>query len=327
MKNPAQRLAKLRSTAGVPSTTEDALLESIGLRLKQQRKRKPVVDIGDDCAVVPAEDTGYDWLLTTDMTVEAVHFTVETHPARAVGWRALARGLSDIAAMGGKPLYCLVSISLGANTGERWLYQFYEGLIELAQRFQVEVVGGDLGHAQCFFCDVVLVGRVPRSQALRRSGARPGDRLFVSGLLGGSACGLRTKRGAAWQKHLRPQPRIELGQYLRAKLKATACIDVSDGFLLDLHRLCRLSGVAARIDQDLPIFPGATEEEGLAGGDDYELIFTVPAGQPVPRSYRQVSLHEVGCIIEGKPGEVIYKGQVQSPRGYDHLALRVGRKR
>ncbi|MGC8792259.1 MAG: thiamine-phosphate kinase, partial [Bryobacteraceae bacterium] len=193
-----------------------------------------VVGIGDDCAVYRPAGAREDLLLTTDWLIEGVHFLRETHPAAAVGWKALARGLSDIAAMGGKPRLCLLSLALAPWTTERWVESFFRGFRRLARAARVTLAGGDLARAERMACDMVVVGTAPRGRALLRSGARPGDEIYVSGRLGGSALGLATRRGAAWKRHLRPEPRLELGAYLR-RLGATAAMDVSDGLSLDLH--------------------------------------------------------------------------------------------
>src|SRR6185369_1711169 len=142
-------------------------------------------------------------------------------------------GLSDIAAMGGEPRFCLLSLALAPWTDPRWVDRFYAGLLKAG----VPLVGGDLGHADKLACDIVVCGAVPRGKALRRDGARAGDSIYVSGRLGGSALGLATRSGVAWKRHTYPEPRLTLGQYLRRELGATAAMDLSDGLSLDLRRL------------------------------------------------------------------------------------------
>ncbi|MGB9604386.1 MAG: thiamine-phosphate kinase, partial [Bryobacteraceae bacterium] len=161
-------------------------------------------------------------------------------------------------------------------------------------------------------------GTAPRGRALLRSGARPGDEIYVSGRLGGSALGLATRRGAAWKRHLRPEPRLELGAYLR-RLGATAAMDVSDGLSLDLHRLCLASGVAAELEDTLPVFPGASLDQALHGGEDYELLFTTSADTRVPRSYRGVELTRIGRIVRGRAGRIVLAGEKLRPLGWDHF--------
>ena len=273
--------------------------------------------IGDDCAIYRRR--GEDLLFTTDMTIEDVHFRRETHPAEAVGWKTLARGLSDIAAMGGTPRFCLLSLALAPWSDERWIERFYTGLLRLARKYGVALAGGDLAHAERVACDIVVCGSVPRGKALRRDGARPGDHIYVSGRLGGSALGLASGAGAAWKKHLKPEPRIALGHFVREKLCATACMDLSDGLSLDLYRLCLASGVAAQLDGPIPTFRGATPEQALDGGEDYELLFTVRPRTQVPRSFDGLPLQRIGTIRKGRPGLVEIEGRPLPPRGYDHF--------
>jgi thiamine-monophosphate kinase len=264
-----------------------------------------VLGIGDDCAIYRSPSA--DLLLTTDMMIEDVHFRRATHPADAVGWKTLARGLSDIAAMGGTPRLCLVSLAVASWADQRWIDAFYGGLLRLARRTGVSLAGGDLGHAERVMCDIVVCGDVPRGRALRRDGARPGDAVYVSGRLGGSALGLETECGTAWKRHLRPEPRLELGLVLR-RLRATACIDLSDGLSLDLHRLCLASKVTAELDGPIPLFRGASIDQALNGGEDYELLFTLRPGAKAPPSTTRI-----GTIRKGKPGGPL------PPRGYDHF--------
>jgi len=272
--------------------------------------RGVLLGIGDDCAVFRPPGAREDLLFTTDLLIEGVHFLREAHPASAVGWRTLARGLSDIAAMGGRPRFCLVSLALAEWADRRWVDGFYRGLLKLAWREGVALVGGDLSHAERVMCDVVVCGGAPKGKWLRRDGARPGDGIYVSGELGASALGLRTRRGRAWRLHLKPEPRLELGRLLRTRFHATAAMDLSDGLSLDLHRLCLASRVAAELDQ-VPVFPRATLEDALHGGEDYELLFTLPCETDAfPR---------LGTIVPGKPGAVRLAGEPLEPRGYDHF--------
>jgi thiamine-monophosphate kinase len=249
--------------------------------------------IGDDCAIYrPA--AGEELLFTTDQMIENIHFT-RAQSASSIGERALARSLSDIAAMGGEPKFCLVAL---AASETKWVEDFYRGLLRLAKRTGVALAGGDLARDQKVHCDVMVCGSVPRGKALRRDGARVGDSIFVSGRL-----------GKPWDRRI--QPRLALGQSLRGA--ATSCIDLSDGLSLDLHRLCKASGVAAEIDR-VPVFRGATEERALHGGEDYELLFTLAEGARAPRGVTRI-----GRAVRGAAGQIHFRGRPLEARGYDHF--------
>src|SRR5215471_18515778 len=187
-------------------------------RTTRVRKGDLALGVGDDCAIARGPARSEDWLFTTDMLIEDVHFERTTYSAEDAGWKALARGLSDIAAMGGWPKFCLVSLAIAPWTNQQWISGFYRGLLEHG----IAVAGGDLARTDRVMADLVVVGSVARGRALRRDGARAGDEIYVSGELGASALGLATKRGAAWRIHRRPKPRLELGRFLREKLGATA---------------------------------------------------------------------------------------------------------
>ena len=279
-----------------------------------------VVGIGDDCAVFRPSASREDLIFTTDMTIERVHFLRETHPPEAVGWKTLARGLSDIAAMGGVPRFCLLSLALAPWTDQGWVDRFYRELLRLARQENVTLAGGDLARAEQVTADIVVCGSVPRGKALRRDGARPGDQVFVSGRLGGSALGLETRRGAAWARHLRPEPRLALGRYVREKLRATACMDLSDGLSIDLHRLCMASGCSAELDGTIPVQRGATLAQALDGGEDYELLFTVRPRAVVPERFDKLALTRVGTVRAGRPGLVEMGGKKLKAGGWDHFA-------
>ena len=265
------------------------------------------VGIGDDCAVFrPKPD--HDLLFKTDPMIEDIHFTRDLDPA-TVGHRALARNLSDIAAMGGDPQFCLVSLALpeelAANQiGADWIDLFYRGLMNLAKRTGTALAGGHLARAERIFCDVIVCGSVPRGKALLRSGAKPGDALYVSGRL-----------GHPWDSRF--EPKLSLGRRLRGR--ATSCIDVSDGLSLDLFRLCRESKVAAEVDR-VPIVRGATLDRALHGGEDYELLFTMPPRLAPPKGTTRIGTivrPQVG--VKGSPGFVRFQGQPLEPRGHDHF--------
>jgi thiamine-monophosphate kinase len=307
-----------------PVVTEVDMLEVEIVERIRRLARPPrggglVLGIGDDCAICRPRGAAEDLLFTSDMLIEGVHFLPATHGPEDIGWKALARGLSDIAAMGGEPRFSLVSLALARWADAKWIDAFYRGLLRLARREGVALIGGDLARGPHLMCDIVVCGAVPRGQALRRSGARPGDAIYVSGALGGSDLGLARGAGRAWRRHLRPEPRLALGRFLR-RLGATAAMDLSDGLSLDLHRLCRASRVKAEISAP-PVYPGATLRQALDGGEDYELLFTAPPRSPVPPEFEGLPLTRIGTMRRGAPS-VDLDGVPLPPRGWDHFRRR-----
>ena len=300
--------------------------------------------IGDDCAVLRPR-SGHDVLVTTDFSLEGVHFRRDWHPPSAAGHRCLARGLSDLAAMGAVPLAAFLSLALPAGlrkraAGKRWLDGFTTGLLALAAATGTPLAGGDTATAPAdlVLVDIVLLGSAPRGKELRRSGARPGDRLYVTGCLGGSAAELealarqpaRFRQAAAdgAHPHLFPQPRLLQGQYLSRHGTATAAIDLSDGLSTDLHHLCQASGVGALLLADqLPLHqslqlvePKKALQMALHGGEDYELLFTAPGSMRVPARIAGVPVRCIGSITREKAVMVQLDGKLQFLRrgGWEH---------
>ena len=268
--------------------------------------------IGDDCAILSLPP-GHELLVTTDFSLEGIHFRRDWHPPDSVGHRCLTRGLSDIAAMGGEPLAAFLSLAVPPQLPQSWIREFIRGFMRLAQRFGITLAGGDTAESpDGVLADIVVVGGVPKGKAVLRSGARSGDRIFVSGDLGGSAAavlqmntGGRKVSASRFPRHFYPEPRIALGQILRKKKLATAMIDTSDGLSTDLSHLCEESGVGAEIDPALiPRARVGAKPVGLDlalhGGEDYELLFTVPAGQQVPSRLAGVRLTQIGRITRSR---------------------------
>jgi thiamine-monophosphate kinase len=327
-----------------------------------ERVRPPSVEkgvklgIGDDAALV-AVKSGHELILTTDMSIEDVHFTRRLHPPQAVGHRALARSLSDVAAMGGVPRYVLVSLAISKDVTRDWVSGFYRGMLALGHRFGVRLVGGDIALIPGrTFIDVLVAGEVPRGKALRRSGARAGDQIFVSGRLGLSTLGLRLlqsglaqallpvrKAGAscpqaqarvpvplareAVHAHLYPEPQCALGRFLSERRMASALMDLSDGLSTDLSRLCAASGVGARLWAAMlpgPNLPEAADSLQLAlhGGEDYQLLFTVPPRKAsrLPSKFQGRPLYHIGEIEASKGIKLAMpEGDVHTlePAGWD----------
>jgi len=313
-------------------------------RARSSRLGKGVnLGIGDDAALL-AVKRGHELILTTDMSIEGVHFTRRLHPAEAVGHRALSRSLSDVAAMGGVPRYVLVSLAISKQIRRDWVSGFYRGLQALARRFGVQLVGGDTALVPGrTFIDVLVAGEVPKGKALRRSGARTGDQIFVSGPLGLSALGLRLlqskRRGSrlrakaaareAVHAHLYPEPQCALGRFLSGHGMASALIDLSDGLSTDLSRLCAASGVGARLWAAKipgPNLPGAADSLQLAlhGGEDYQLLFTVPQRKVsrLPSRFQGRPLYLLGEIEASKGIKLVMpEGKVHTlePAGWDYF--------
>lgn len=308
--------------------------------------------IGDDCALISTR-AGEELAVTTDLSIAGRHFRLDWHPPEAVGHRALARGLSDLAAMGARPVAAFLSLGLprelvhGAGKRGRWIDRFYDGFFALAESYKTPLAGGDLAESPVAVADIVLIGAVARGRALLRSGARAGDLLYVTGALGGAVAGLaglaklaeasRTKRKsgllipkgleAELTAHLYPQPRIAPGLWLARRGVATAALDISDGLSTDLKHLCEESGVCAEVDADsLPVHAGATLEQALHGGEDYELLFAARPDARVPRAIAGVAVTRIGRVLRrraGRPmvGLVTARGmEPLEARGWEHFA-------
>jgi thiamine-monophosphate kinase len=276
-------------------------------RLAARTTNKAVIrGIGDDCAILGLSP-GHELLVTTDFTVENVHFRRTWHPARAVGHRCLARGLSDIAAMGGEPLACFLSLGLPPRLPQRWVNEFVSGLHRLAQARGIQLAGGDTSAGRQITADIVVIGQVPSGKAILRSGARPGDCVFLTGELGHSAAVLKQlfagKRihSSISDRHFFPQPRLEVGTWLRARGLATSMIDLSDGLSVDLAHICDESRVTATINaSQIPVARDAMLDLAFHGGEDYELLFTASPKARIPKTIRGVKITEIGRITRRK---------------------------
>jgi len=252
------------------------------------KKKFDLQYVGDDCAVLP-KDAKTDLLITADLLVQDVDFRLGWISPEYLGHKALAVSLSDIAAMGGTPLHAMLSIGVPAGLWRTdFIDRFYEGWHALAREFDVELVGGDVSRADACVIDSIVMGEATRSRAFRRTGARPGDVIYVSGTLGGSAAGLKLleaghSEDALIHRHLAPLPRLSLAASLSGLNFVTSMIDVSDGFAADLAHICRASDVGAivyagllPVDEHVVGLFGDEEalELALHGGEDYELVFT-----------------------------------------------------
>ncbi len=311
--------------------TELALIDRIRRASATRPTRTLRLGIGDDCAIL-APPPSHELLVTTDFSLESRHFRRDWHTPQSVGHRTLARGLSDLAAMGAKPLAAFLSLALPKGFDPKWLDGFLAGLLTLARAHAVPLAGGDTAQAPGphILADIVCLGSAPAGRALRRSTARPGDRIFVSGTLGGSAAHLellskpKPKRASTHTPHTHPDPRLTLGQALLRRNLATACIDLSDGLSTDLTHLCESSHVRATLDSAaIPLHPLATGRLPLAlhGGEDYELLFTASPATHIPRTLAGVPLTQIGTITRRSPRHPTLRldGAPLTPAGWQHF--------
>jgi thiamine-monophosphate kinase len=276
--------------------------------------------IGDDAAVLRLAKRA-EWVVTTDAFLENVHFLRRVHPPRAVGYKALARATSDLAAMGARPRYFLLTLALPAACTAKWLDDFLGGMTLAARGFGLILVGGDTTMYPTVVVSLTVIGEIDPGRAILRSGARPGDLICISGRLGEAELGLRlVQKGLHkkkhWKKlvkkHFYPEPRLVLGQWLVEHRCATAMIDTSDGLSTDLGRICKASGVGARLfAEKIPLVSVPSELKRLGldpmrlaldGGEDYELLFTVPQRLAwlLPRKEAGVPVSVIGEITHGK---------------------------
>ncbi len=291
--------------------------------------------IGDDCAVLSTLP-GTETLVTTDFSLEGVHFRREWHPADSIGHRCLTRGLSDIAAMGGEPFAAFLSLALPAELPQRWVDQFFDGLLNTAKPAGVTLAGGDVAQSPVgVLADITVIGSVPEGKAILRSTAQPGDRIFVSGELGAPyalleqmyAAPERRFRASSYPAHFYPQAQLALARFLREKQIPSAMIDISDGLSTDLARLCRASGTGAVLQENaIPIASLNRHEvelrHALHGGDEYQLLFTVPPTHRLPAEYKDIPLSLIGYIVEGDEITIEHDNGYTTelePQGWQHF--------
>jgi thiamine-monophosphate kinase len=326
---------------------ELALIERIRQRAAGRGSSAVRLGIGDDCAVLQPR-AGEELLVTTDFSLEGRHFRRDWHSPQSVGHRTLARGLSDLAAMGARPLAAFLSLALPRNVARDlgWLDGFLDGFLGLALGASAVLAGGDTSESpsEHVLADVVLLGAAPRGKSLRRSGAKPGDLLYCTGSLGGAAAELallsksprrfRAETSAGDHPHLFPVPRLAQGEALLRRKLATACMDISDGLSTDLAHLCEASGVRAEVEAaKLPLHPLAQQlgrkhalEAALHGGEDYELLFTASATTKMPKSLAGVPITRIGCVKASRkdtPQVTLIDDSgarfTLAPQGWEHL--------
>lgn len=321
---------------------EQSLIERVRHRIRSGRGI--VKGIGDDCAALRVP-RGHELLVTTDFTLENVHFRREWHSPQVVGRRCLTRGLSDIAAMGGEPRGVFLSLALPSDLQQKWVDRFFDGLLASADEFRVPLAGGDTAQSNGGIqADIVVIGLVPVGKAVLRSGARPGDTIYVTGTLGGSAGALKALAGRRapvlsaaggstpispkdYPRHFHPTARVDVGLWLRRRALASSMIDLSDGLSTDLAHICDESRVGAEIDaQSIPrARVGRPPREvsldlALHGGEDYELLFT--SAKKIPTTIARVGITKIGRITR-RSGCVLIDGdhtrRKLTPQGWEHF--------
>jgi len=336
-----------------PAKSEFDFINALRQRVASSAK-SVVAGIGDDAAVF-SSSAGKEIVITADLLVEDVDFRRTTTPPYLLGHKALAVSLSDIAAMGSRPLWSLVSIGVPEDVWETdFVDRLYDGWLHLANRYGVQLIGGDTSRAnESIVIDSIVAGECSAGMAVMRSGASPGDQIFVTGSLGAAAAGLRLiERGAhlaeqnladedsqkldhVLLRQLRPDPRVGWGIVLGEERLATSMIDLSDGLSSDLHHLCAASKVGALIDSALlPVDERVTELCGrraldplqlaLHGGEDFELLFTVKSANVarLPRRVDGVELKRIGTIQPASEGVKIAEGSRTwelKPGGWKHF--------
>jgi len=299
----------------VGMSSEEKLIERVRRRFPMEAGGS-IVGIGDDAGVVRPK-RGTDWVITTDAFLENVHFLRKIHPPKSVGYKALARATSDLAAMGARSRFFLLTLALPDASLGKWLDDFLDGMARAARRFGLALIGGDTTKYPLVMINITVNGEADPGKAVLRSGARPGDVICVSGRLGEAELGLQLiqrrlhrneRRTSLLKKHLYPEPRLALGQWLADGKWATAMIDTSDGLSTDLGHICNASDVGAKVlAEKIPLVkvPPDLQRQGLDplrlaidGGEDYELLFTVSKrlASRLPRKVEGVPITMIGEI-------------------------------
>jgi thiamine-monophosphate kinase len=294
------------------------------IREKFRKKEDVTLGIGDDAAIFDLP-TGYSAVFCSDLVAEKTHFIRNLHPPDSIGYKAVAVNVSDVGAMGGVPMYFLISLALPDDLDFSWVEGFLDGVERACADFEVSLVGGDSSSSEGIFVDVSMIGRVPAGRAVLRSGARPGDNIYVTGALGASMLGLELlKTGRTGEhavtRHLYPQPRHRVGAAVLNH--AHAMIDISDGLSTDLSHIIEESRVSARIYRDrIPVAAGAEDAHALHGGEEYELIIVAPE---LPAEIEGVPLARIGEIIDSPLDHQLFlvdgaRESVLAPQGWQHF--------
>lgn len=300
---------KASRTERVFEIGEDALVSRLTRKLPANGD--VIAGAGDDCAIVKSCRKTWRILLKTDCVVEGVHFLPDTPPDQ-VGWKAMARVVSDMAAMAGVPQHAMVTLILPPDHEVAKVEQLYAGLRRCAERYEISIVGGETSSGPLVIISVSMMGKVNAKRCLLRTTAEPGDAIFVTGRLGGSIRG----------KHLKFEPRLKEAHWLAARVPVHAMMDISDGLGKDLPRMADAAGLGYLIEEDkIPASRGCTLQQAWSDGEDYELLFSVAAGDAMRLQHawkRRFPQLPLTCI-----GRFVKKGQGRLPRfqqqGWDHF--------
>lgn len=296
--------------------------------------------IGDDAAIL-GQSSKVEWAISCDSSLEGVHFRASTHPPESIGYKSLARAVSDLAAMGARPRYFLLALALPAAKTGRWLDRFATGMAKAARELSIRLIGGDTSKSQNVMISITVLGEIAAGHAIARSGARPGDLIYVSGELGRAQLGLELiLRGLAHRRTLRkclqphfyPKIPLALGQWVATRRLATAMMDISDGLSTDLARLCHASCVGARIwSVNIPKvkIPAALANQkldmlelALHGGEDYGLLFTIhPKSAKLLRHFSpKIPITCIGAITRQRQIVLVRDNGTETPllaKGWD----------
>lgn len=318
---------------------ELGLIKRIECLVQKVKDKKVVLPLGDDCAVVKAGSRFL--LISSDMSVEDIHFLLDKFPPTAIGWKVMASAWSDIASMGGEPCYAVVSMALPKRISVQKVERIYEGMVEATKFVNTVIVGGDTT-TSCddkIIIDITVIGEAIRKKFITRSGAKPGDILAVTGTLGNSSAGLVALQKNfletfLWHSHWYPIPRIHEGKWLCEKAHATAMIDISDGLITDAGHIAEMSGVGINIyKQKIPVseelrifckeYNLAIDNFILGGGEEYQLLVTVPQEkwEKIRNKFNKkfaCGITEIGYVTEEWQGVRIDE-KIPCIKGYEHF--------
>lgn len=302
-------------------------------KITETKDKNIVTGIGDDTAVLKKGSNKY-LLFTCDCLVENIHFPLNYTPPKDLGWKALAVNVSDISAMGGLPTYAIVSLILNEKIDEEWIDELYKGFKEFIKEYPLSVVGGNISRSNSsIVIDIAMLGEVEKNKFVKRSGAKVGDLIVVTGTLGDSKAGMETLKKrhrnlSLCKRHLHPTPRLKEIKNIVSRVNLNSMIDISDGLTQDLSHILEASNVSATIDKaKIPLSPQLKEFAGnkainfaLEGGEDYEMLFTLSKkeAKKLPPKIGETKLTVIGEIKKGN-SKIFLDGKEIKPKGFNHF--------